>query len=142
MQFVNFLQWDYCKEVLQSNDLKSHIETGNIYDKDTDTDESIFEFMKNLQHTPKGFLNTDLKLDGSYKSYFQWILNEFDAQRKTRYDLFSLKNTKYLAYHFNDFQYSIGKPLIRVRHSLVTDNYLTPQEIQKSKIGNILLNVL
>ena len=98
--------------------------------------------MKNLQHTSKCFLNTDLKLDGSYKSYFQWILNEFDAQQKTRYDLFSLKNTKYLAYHFNDFQYSIGKPLIRVRHSLVTDNYLTPQEIQKIKIGNILLNVL
>ena len=31
MQFVDFLQSDYCKAVLQSNDLKIHIETGNIY---------------------------------------------------------------------------------------------------------------
>ena len=86
--------------------------------------------MKNQQDTSKGFINTDLKFDASYKSYFQWILNEFDAQQRTRYDLFSLKNTKYLAHHFNDFQNSIGKPLIRIRHSLVSDNYLAAEEIQ------------
>ena len=130
MQFVDLLQSDYCKEVLQSNDLKIHIETGNIYYQDTGTNESIFEFMKNQQDTSKGFINTDLKFDGSYKSYFQWISNEFDAQQKTKYDIFSLKNTKYLAYRFNDFQNSIGKPLIRIRHSLVTDNYLAAEEIQ------------
>ena len=70
MQFVDFLQSDYCKEILQSNDLKIHIETGNIYYQDTDTNESIFEFMKIQQDTSKGFVNTDLKFDGSYKSYF------------------------------------------------------------------------
>ena len=31
IQFVDFLQSDYCKEILQSNDLKIHVETGNIY---------------------------------------------------------------------------------------------------------------
>ena len=79
MQFVDFLQSDYRKEILQSNDLKIHIETGNIYYQDTDTNKSIFEFMKNQQDASKGFVNTDLKFDGSYKSYFQWILNEFDV---------------------------------------------------------------
>ena len=130
MQFVDFLQSDYCKEVLQSNDLKIHIETGNIYNEDTDTNESVFEFVKNQQYTSKGFINTDLKVDRSYKNYFQWILNEFDAQQKTRYDLFSLQNTKYLAYRFNDLQNSLGKPLIKIRHSLVTESYLTAEEIQ------------
>ena len=67
--------------------------------------------MKNQQDTSKGLINTYLKLDRSYKSYFQWILNESDAQQKTKYETFSLKNTKYLIYHFNDFQNSIGKPL-------------------------------
>ena len=130
MQFVEFLQSDYCKEILQSNDVKIHIETGNIYYQDTDTNKSIFEFMKNQQDTSKGFINTDLKFGRSYKSYFPWILNEFDAQQKTKYDIFSLKNTKYLAYRFNDFQNSFGKPLIRIRHSLVTDNYPAAEEIQ------------
>ena len=70
MLFVDFLQTDYCKEILQSNDLKIHIETGNIYYQDTDTNESIFEFMKNQQDTSKGLINTYLKFDGSYTSYF------------------------------------------------------------------------
>ena len=130
MLFVDFLQTDYCKEVLQSNDLKIHIETGNIYYQDTDTNESIFEFMKNQQDTSKGLINTYLKFDGSYKSYFQWIFNEFDAQQKRKYDIFSLKNTEYLIYCFNDFQNSTGKPLIKIRHTLVTDNYLVAEEIQ------------
>ena len=42
LEFVDFLQSDYCKEILQSNDLKIHIEMGNIYFNDTDTNESIF----------------------------------------------------------------------------------------------------
>ena len=58
------------------------------------------------------------------------ILNESDAEEKTSYDLFSFKNTKYLAYRFNDFQNSIGGPLIKIIHSLVTDNYLAAEEIQ------------
>ena len=41
-----------------------------------------------------------------------------------------MKNTKYLIYLFNDFQNSIGKPLIKIRHTLVTDNYLAAEEIQ------------
>ena len=76
--------------------------------------------MKNQQNTSKGIINTDLKYDGAYKNYFQWILNGFEAQEKNRYDLFLLKNTKYLAYYFNDFQNSIGEPFIKIRHSLVT----------------------
>ena len=130
LESVDFLQSDYCKEILQSNDLKIHIETGNIYYNDTDTNESIFDFIKNQQNTSKGIINTDLKFDGTYKNYFQWILNGLEAQDKTRYDLFSFKNTKYLAYRFNDYQNSIGKPLIKFRHSVVTENNLAAEEIQ------------
>ena len=70
LAFVDFLQLDYCKEFLQSNDLKIHIETGNIYYNDTDTNKSIFDFIKNQQNTSKGLINTDLKFDGTYKNYF------------------------------------------------------------------------
>ena len=86
--------------------------------------------MKNQQNSSKGIINTDLKFDGTYQNYFQWILNAFEAQEKTKYDLFSFKNAKYLAHRFNDFQNSIGEPLIKIRHSVVTDNYLAVEEIQ------------
>ena len=71
---------------MQSNDLKIHIETGNIYYNDTDTNESIFDFMKNQHNNSKCVINYDLKFDGSYKNYFKWILNEYEPPEKTKYD--------------------------------------------------------
>ena len=60
MEFLDFLQWNYCKEILENNDLKFHIETGNIYYKNNDTNELISEFMKNQQDSSKGKINFDL----------------------------------------------------------------------------------
>ena len=31
IDFIDFLQSEYCKEILQNNDFKFHIETGKIY---------------------------------------------------------------------------------------------------------------
>ena len=115
---------------MQSNDLKIHIETGNLYYNDRDTNESIFDFMKNQQNNSKGVINYDLKFDGSYKHYFKWILNEYEAPEKTKYDIFTFQNAKYLVYRFNDYQNSVDGPLIKIRHSVVTDNYLAAEEIQ------------
>ena len=33
LEFLDFLQWDYYKEILENNDLQIHIETVNIYYK-------------------------------------------------------------------------------------------------------------
>ena len=57
----------------------------------------------------------------------KWI---WYAKKKTRYNLFTFQNAKYFAYRFNDFQSSIGEPLLKIRHSTVTDNYLAGEEIQ------------
>ena len=46
MELLDFLQWDYCKEILENSNFKVQIETGNIYYKNNDTNETIFEFMK------------------------------------------------------------------------------------------------
>ena len=58
---------------MQSNDLKIHIETGNICYNDSDTNESIFDFMKNQQNNSKGVMNYDLNL----MVYTKIILNRF-----------------------------------------------------------------
>ena len=130
LEFLDFLQWDYCKEILENNDLKIHIETGKIYYKNNDTNESIFEFMKNQQDSSKGKINFNLMYDGNYNDYFRWILNGFDAYEKTKLDLLTFKNTKYLLYGFNDLLESTGQPSILIKHSKVTDDYITAEEIQ------------
>ena len=129
-EFVDFLLWDLCKEILESNNLKIHIETGNIYYKNEDTNESIFEFIKNQQDSSKGMINYDLSFEGDFKDFFKWIINDYDSYEKTKFDLLTLKNTKYLVYRFNNMLKSTGQPMIKIRHIKVTDNYLTPEEIQ------------
>ena len=75
INFIDFLQSAYCKEILQSNDFKIHIETGNIYYDDKDTNESIFEFIQNQQNTSKDIIRYDFKYDRNFRYYFKWILN-------------------------------------------------------------------
>ena len=142
MEFLDFLQWDYCKEILENNDLKIHIETGNIYYKNNDTNESIFEFMKNQQDSSKGKINFNLMYDGNYNDYFRWILNGFDAYEKTKLDLLTFKNTKYLLYRFNDLLESTGQPIILIKHSKVTDDYIAAEEIQNQNWQYFLERVI
>ena len=37
LEFLDFIQSEYCKEILENNNLKIHTETGNIYHKNIDT---------------------------------------------------------------------------------------------------------
>ena len=129
-KFIEFLQSEYCRKIFETNNLKIHIETGNIYYQDRDTNESIFHFIQNQQNITKGFVQKDFKFSSNYKDYFQWILNQFDAHEKTNYDLLSFQNTKFLVYRYNDILISGGNEIIKIRHSQLTDDYLAAAEIQ------------
>ena len=129
-EFADFLQWDLCKEILENNNLKIHIDTGNIYYKNKDTNESISEFIKNQQDSTKEIINYDLCFEESFKDYYKWFFNDYNSYKKTKFDLLTLKNTKNLVYRFNDMLKSIGQPMIKIRHSKVTDDYLAAEEIQ------------
>ena len=84
LKFSDFLQSDVCKKILESKDLKIHIETGSIYYKNIDTNESIFEFFKNQQNSSKGNIKFDFVYDGNYDNYFRWILNGLYNQQKSK----------------------------------------------------------
>ena len=128
-EFLDFLQCDSCKEILEKNHLEIYIETGNIYYKNEDTNESIFEFTKNQQDVSKGMINYNLPFEGNFKDYFNWIPNDYDSYKITKFDFLTLKNTKCLVYCFNDRLKSTGQPMIKMRHSKVTDDYLAAEEI-------------
>ena len=128
--FVEFLQSEYCKKILENNNLKIHIETGNIYYDDRDTNESIFQFIQNQQNITKGIIRHDFKFNGDLKQYYKWILNQFDAHEKTNYDILTFQNVKFLVYRYNDILASGGNTLIKIRHSQLTDDYLAAEEIQ------------
>ena len=129
-KFIQLLQSEYFRKIFETNNLKIHIETGNIYYQDRDTNESIFHFIQNQQNITKGFVQKDFKFSSNYKDYFQWILHQFDANEKTNYDLLSFQNIKFLVYRYNDILHSGGNQIIKIRHSQLTDDFLAAAEIQ------------
>ena len=130
LEFLDFLQSGFCKEILESNHLKIHIETGKIYYENIDTNESIFEFFKNQQNSSKGNIKFDFVYDESYDNYFRLISNGFDSYGKSKLDVLPNKNTKFMFYHFNDLLNQSGQNIKVVKHSGVTDDYITAEEIQ------------
>ena len=122
MELLNFIQSDFCKEILESNDLKIHIETGNIYHKNIDTNESVLQFFKNQQNSSKGDIKFDFIYDRNYDNYFRWILQGFDSYEKIKLDVLTYKNIKFLFYRFNDSLNQSGRDINVVKHSAVTDD--------------------
>ena len=85
--------------------------------------------MKNQQDSSKGEINSKLSFEGNYNDCYKWILNDYNAYEKTKFDLLTFKNTKYLVYRFNDFLKTMSQPTIKLKHSKVTD-YIAAEEIQ------------
>ena len=67
-------------------------------------------------------INYILSFEGNFKDYYKWILKNYDSYEKTKFDLLTFKNTKYLIYRFNDRLKSTGQSMIKIIHSKVTDN--------------------
>ena len=97
---------------------------------------------KHQQDSSKGMINYDLPFEGSFKDYYKWILNDYNSYEKTKFDLLTLKNTKYLVYRFNDMLKSTGQPMIKIRNSKVTDDYLAAEEIQNQNWQNFIEQVI
>ena len=52
------------------------------------------------------------------------------------------KNTKYLLYRFNDLLESTGQPIILIKHSKVTDDYIAAEKIQNQNWQYFIERVL
>ena len=76
------------------------------------------------------------------------VLNGFDTYEKTKLDLLTFKNTKYLLFNiyfslrFNDFLESAGQPIILIKNSKVTDDYIAAEKIQNQNWQYFIEGVL
>ena len=130
LDFLDFLQSDQCKQILVNNKLNIHIETGNFYHDDQDTNESILDFFFNQQNPITGVINFDFVCCESYADYFDWLIKAFDSYQKNKLDILTCKNSKYLFHRYNDILQESNLELKKVKHSVVTDNNIAAEEIQ------------
>ena len=141
-EFLDFLQSDQCKQILVSLKLKIHIETGNIYHNDQDTNESILDFSFSQQNPITGVINFDFVYGESYADYFNWLINGFDSYQKNKLDVLTCKNSKYLFYRFNDILKESNFEVKKVKNSVVTDDYIATEETQNQNQQYFVESVL
>ena len=142
LELLDFLQSDQCKQFLISNKPKIHIETGNIYDNDRNTNESILNFFFNQKNPITGVISFDFVDGESYADYFNWLINGFDSYQKNKLDVLTCTNSKYLFYRFNDILKESNFEVKKVKHSVVTDDYIAAEEIQNQNWQYFVESVL
>ena len=103
LEFLDFLQSKICKKILEDNKLKIHVETGNIYYDNHDTNESIHNFILAQASPVSGEIDHTFTFDRDYVTYF---------------------------YHFNDYLEQNGNQIKKIKHSTVTQDYVAAKEIQ------------
>ena len=112
--FYIFYKLIFVKKTINTNGLKIHVETGNIYYDNNDTSESIFDFFLKQQDPTKGIIEHDFVYGGSYNDYSQWFIDGFDWQETTKLDILFSKNVKFFFYQMNEVLQSNNPPLKKV----------------------------
>ena len=112
------------------NKLKIHVESGNIFHNNIDTNESIYRFFQQQEDSSKAFINFDFIFGYSYSDYFDWLINKFKAKQDDKYDVSTNKSSKYLFYKFNDSLATIGELVKTVRRSKIIQHDVATEAIQ------------
>ena len=72
IEFLEFLQSSFCQELLIENKLKIHIENGNIFLNNLDTNESIYGFFQQQENQSKAKIK---HCHFTFTNYFEWLVH-------------------------------------------------------------------
>ena len=141
-EFINFLQGDICRNILENNKLKIHVDSGKIFYENEDTNESIFNFILAQNNPISGYIERNISFDQDYKTYFQWTSSAFSETEKNKLDILTNVNSKFLFYRFNDLLQQQSKKTKRIKHSVVTKDYIAGEKIQDTSWKYFIESIL
>ena len=141
-EFINFLQGDICRNILENNKIKIHVDSGKIFYENEDTNESIFNFILAQNNPISGYIERNISFDQDYKTYFQWVSSAFSETEKNKLDISTNVNSKFLFYRFNDLLQQQSKKTKRIKHSVVTKDYIAGEKIQDTSWKYFIESIL
>ena len=122
--------------------LSIHIQKGNIFYDNYNTNESIYSFLLNQQDETKQIIHATLTYRDSFSNYLKYFLDDLDNETVEKFDFFAYKNVKYLFYKFNDYLLFNGLNTVAVRHSRINENKIVMDEIQSRDWQYLLESVI
>ena len=125
--FIDYLSSDFAKEVFPKNIMKIHLDTGNVYDDNLNTKESIYSFIYAQQDETKKIMDFELDISDDFEFY----LNEIIAGiTDDKFDMDMHSTSKFLFYHFNNLRCDLGEKAYKIRHTIVSDNQHALETLQ------------
>lgn len=84
---------------MERNRMSIHIETGNIFFKNQNRDESIYDFIYAKQNYEKKLIETNLTSNTNFDSCISDFLIGIKAAQKDKHDMLTNKNTNLCEQH-------------------------------------------
>ena len=100
-KFIGYLTTKYGEFVLSKNKIKIHLESGQIFQDNNLSNESLYDFLSLQQDSTKKELDITIPVADDFNVYVREILTEV---LDDDFDLQTNSTSKFLFYNFNTFR--------------------------------------
>ena len=140
--FIDFIASEIGEEIFLQNKLSIHTETGNIYHKNLNTNESIYDFLQQQQGKTNKIVNATSIFNDSFSNYIREFLDDLASDTIDRFDMLANKNIKYLFYKYNDFLLWKSLPALFLRHAKLIEDKVVLEELQNRDCQYLIENLI
>ena len=103
---------------MTNNSLSIHIESGNIFYRDFNTNENFYSFLLAQQDDTKAIIPKCIAYHYRFKKCIKNYLPSLSIDDVEKFDIYANKNSEYLLYKFNDWIGSLqGAEKLISRHT-------------------------
>ena len=95
-EFAAFLMSDMGRQIVTSNRLSIHVETGDIFYENPNTGENFYNFLTAQQNQEASFIPKKFAYRNTFETYISQFLQAFSLDDVKKYDLFAHKKLKIL----------------------------------------------
>ena len=68
-EFLSYLQSDYCGELIKTNKIKIHIESGNLFFDNVNSNESVYDFFLAQLNPTKKLIPVEFEISDNYENF-------------------------------------------------------------------------
>ena len=116
-EFAAFLLSDIGRQTMTQNKLSIHVESGDIFYYNHNTEENFYSFLLSQQNDEAAYVPKKFSCNNTFEKYIINFLQNFSIDDQEKFDLLAFKNSKYLFYRFNDFVKGYGNPRYKLLHT-------------------------
>ena len=108
---------DLGRQTITQNKLSIHVESGDIFYDNHNTEENFYSFLLSQQNDEAAYVLKTFSYSDTFEKYITSFLQLFSIDDQEKFDLLAFKDSKYLLYRFNDFVQMYGNPRYKLLHT-------------------------